>query len=249
MSRIKSVVVFCAVALAFGAAAASAQTLLQQGQDLLKSLDQGGSSRDALTTGEIGRGLKSALNVATRTVVKQLAAADGFNGDPAVHIPLPDSLKSVQSTMRRFGMADLLDDLELKLNRAAERATPKARRLFLDAVAAMTLEDVRGILGGPDDAATMYFQGKMSRPLAAEMRPIVDDTLAEVGAIAAYDKAIGEYRNLPLVPDVKADLTEHVVELGLEGIFHYVAREEAAIRKNPIKRTNAILKRVFGAAS
>ncbi len=154
MSAIKPFVVFCAGALAFGAAASSAQTLLQQGQDLLKSLDQGGTSRDALTTGEIGRGLKSALNVATRTVVKQLAAADGFNGDPAVHIPLPESLKSVQATMRRFGMAGLLDELELKLNRAAERAAPKARRLFLDAVAQMKLTDVRAILDGPDDAAT-----------------------------------------------------------------------------------------------
>ncbi len=63
----------------------------------------------------------------------------GFNGDPAVHIPLPESLKQAQATMRRFAMAGLLDKLELKLNRAAERAAPKARRLFLDAVAQMTL--------------------------------------------------------------------------------------------------------------
>ena len=80
------------------------------------------------------------------------------------------------------------------------------------------------------------------------MRPVVDDSLAEVGAVQAYDRAIGEYENLPLVPDVKADLTQHVLDAALDGLFHYVAQEEAAIRKDPAKRTTKILRRVFGAS-
>jgi hypothetical protein len=32
----------------------------------------------------------------------------------------------------------------------------------------------------------------------------------------------------------------------MAGIFHYMAEEEAAIRKNPVKRTTSILKKVFG---
>jgi len=31
----------------------------------------------------------------------------------------------------------------------------------------------------------------------------------------------------------------------LNGVFHYMAEEEAAIRKNPVKRTTEILKKVF----
>ena len=57
---------------------------------------------------------------------------------------------------------------------------------------------------------------------------------------------MGEYRKLPMVPDVKANLTEHVVAKGLDGIFHYLAQEEAAIRTNPVARTTDLLKRVFG---
>jgi hypothetical protein len=87
----------------------------------------------------------------------------------------------------------------------------------------------------------------MSKPLAAEMRPLVTESLAEVGAIQSYDALMSRYRNLPLVPDVKADLTEHVVDQGMEGIFHYLAREEAAIRQNPAKRTTELLRQVFGA--
>jgi hypothetical protein len=36
------------------------------------------------------------------------------------------------------------------------------------------------------------------------------------------------------------------VDLALAGLFHYLAREEAAIRRNPAKRTTEILARVFG---
>jgi hypothetical protein len=58
---------------------------------------------------------------------------------------------------------------------------------------------------------------------------------------------MGSYRTLPLVPDVKADLTAYVLEKGIDGIFLYLGREEAAIRKDPLKRTSAILRKVFGA--
>jgi hypothetical protein len=78
------------------------------------------------------------------------------------------------------------------------------------------------------------------------MRPIVDESLLEVGAIRSYDNVMGEYTALPFVPDAKADLTEYVIEKGMDGIFFYLAREEAEIRKNPVKRTTALLQRVFG---
>ena len=140
----------------------------------------------------------------------------------------------------------MLDDLELRLNRAAEMATPKAKELFLQSIKEMTLDDAMGIYKGPDDAATKYFQNKMSHPLAETMRPVVEDSLSQVGAVQSYDTIMEKYRSLPFVPDVKADLTHHVIDKGMDGIFHYLALEEAAIRKNPAKRTTDLLKLVFG---
>ena len=206
-----------------------------------------GETAEELTTEDIVAGLREALEVGSRKVVAQLGVRDGFNLDPDIHIPLPGILQDVQQTLGKFGLSSLADDLELRLNRAAEVATPQAEALFLDAIKVMTLDDARGILDGPDDAATQYFKGKMSEPLAARMTPIVKDSLSEVGAIAAYDTMMGRYQALPLVPDVKADLAGHVVTKGLEGIFYYVAKEEAAIRNDPARRTTEILKRVFGA--
>ena len=212
----------------------------------LKDLVPGGAT-GALSNDDIAAGLREALRVGSERVVAQLGTLDGFNLDPDIHIPLPGVLQDVQKTLSKFGMSGLADDLELRLNRGAEAAVPEAKALFADAISQMSLDDARGILEGPDDAATQYFKGKMSAPLGERMTPIVDSSLSDVGAIAAYDKMMGQYEAIPFVPDVKADLTGYVVEKGLDGIFYYVAKEEAAIRNDPAKRTTEILQKVFGA--
>ena len=231
------------VMVVFLSPSAGALDLLKEGQKFFDSLS-GGSQE--LSVGEIAGGLKDALRVGTESVVGQLGATDGFNQDPAIHIPLPDSLQTVQSALGKVGMSGMLDDLELRLNRAAETATPKAKKLFWDAISDMTLDDVNSIYEGPDDAATRYFQGKMSQPLAKEMGPVVNESLSEVGAIKSYDNVMGQYEQIPFVPDVKANISEYVVEKGMDGIFHYLAKEEAAIRNNPVKRTTELLQKVFG---
>ena len=220
--------------------------LLQEGKKLLDGTSSGTSNPTGpLSVGEIGDGLKEALRIGSERVVSQVGSNDGYNADPEIHLPLPESLKSVQSALQFAGMGGLLDDLELKLNRAAEAAAPKAKALFWQAISEMTLEDVQGIYSGPDDAATRYFQGKMTPSLAREMHPVVDTSLSDVGAIRSYEEVMGQYKSLPFVPDAKADLTDYVVEKGMEGIFFYLAREEAEIRKDPVKRTTDLLKKVF----
>jgi hypothetical protein len=215
--------------------------------DALKGLGGSSGGTGGLGQSEIAAGLREALKVGTERVVGQVGAVDGFNADPEIHIPLPGALKNVQSVLRGFGMGSLADDLELRMNRAAEAAAPEAKQLFFQAISEMTLDDVQQIYNGPDDAATRYFQGKMSPPLAERMVPIVDRTLADVGAIRTYDEMIAQYKAVPFVPDVKADMTKYVVEKAMDGLFHYVAVEEAAIRRNPAKRTTELLQRVFGA--
>jgi len=215
--------------------------LLQQGLGILTGSSSGGNAGQ----GEMGDGLKEALRMGTEAVVSQLGQTDGFYGDQTVRIPLPGQLDTVQKAIRVAGFSSLVDDLELKLNRAAEQATPKAKQLFVDAIAAMSIQDAAQIVNGPDNAATQYFRKAMGPDLAEEMKPLVDATLAEAGAVKAYDAMMGQYKSLPFMPDVRADLTQYVVDKGLDGIFHYVAQEEAAIRTNPAKRTTELLQKVF----
>jgi len=206
----------------------------------------GSTSSGSLSTDKIVAGLKEALRVGAEKVTSQLGTTDGFNADPAIHIPLPENLRTVQSTLKKVGLSSLADDVELRINRAAEEATPKAKELLWKAVNVMTLDDAKKIYDGPEDAATQYFKRVASDDLKASVGPVVDRALAEVGALTAYDNLMSKYKSMPFVPDVKADIKEHATEMTLSGIFHYLAQEEAAIRTDPAARTTDLLKQVFG---
>jgi hypothetical protein len=227
----------------------------EQGLELLKGAPSADKSTAVSNTGlptslsvdDMQKAFKQALTKGAETVVQKLSLKDGFNADPKIHIPLPSSLKTVQSTLNQFGMGRYMDDVELKINRAAEAATPQAKALFLQAIKEMSFDDVKKIYEGPQDSATQYLKSKTAPNLKAKMAPIVQNSLNEVGAINAYDKAIAQYKDLPFVPDVKTDLLNHVVEQAMEGMFYYVAQEEASIRKDPVKQSTELLKKVFGA--
>lgn len=199
-----------------------------------------------LSLDEITRGLKEALATGSTAVVSQLGQKNGFNSDPSIRIPLPKSLQKARKYASKIGMESSFDELENRLNQAAEEATPKAKALFLGAIRSMSVEDAKGILQGPDNAATEYFRGETGDNLQARMRPIVDQALSDVGAVQTFNQLLSRYNKIPLAPKVDADLTGHVVKEGSEGIFYYLAQEEKAIRENPLKRTSEILRRVFG---
>lgn len=231
--------------------AVNAASWWETGRQLLEGAT--GSSSEAtpaalngLSVEEIASGLKEALKVGTGNVVSQLGTADGFLADEKIHIPLPAQIQQAKGLLESVGMGATLVELETKLNRAAEAATPKAKALFLDAIGEMTIEDAKKIYNGEQDAATRYFQEKMSGPLGEEMRPVIADSLSQVGAVQLYDSIAGQYKTLPFVPDLKTNLTDYTIAKGMDGIFYYLAQEEAAIRQDPAKQTTALLKKLFG---
>ncbi|MGB0719809.1 MAG: DUF4197 domain-containing protein [Bdellovibrionales bacterium] len=209
----------------------------------------GQSNLSALTNADIIAGLKEALEIGTQNVVGQLGVLNGFNADPKIHIPLPSTLQKVDNVLSAVGMNTLTADLETRLNRAAEAATPKAKQYFITAIKNMTFSDAKAILQGPNDAATQYLRRAMGPQIKSDMQPVIQNALAQAGAIQAYDSVMGRYAQIPFMPDVKADLQNYVSDKALDGIFYYVAREEAAIRENPAARTTTLLQKVFAARS
>ena len=182
-------------AMMLPAPAAAQSTLLEQGEQLLEGL--GGSSGGALSIDEMAAGLKEALSEGVKRVVGQVGRDDGYNADPEIHIPLPESLETVQKSLRAVGMSGLADDVELQLNRGAERAAPEAVDVFANAITAMTWDDAERILNGRKDEATRYFRRTMTPDLTERFTPIVEESLAEVGAIRSYDEMMGQYDSLP----------------------------------------------------
>lgn len=222
----------------------AASSVWQSGSGVMTSASTPVSS---LSAAQITEGLKEALSLGSRTVTAQLGQAGGFNLDPAIRIPLPDSLQKVHTALSAVGMGGMTADLEARMNAGAEEAARQAYPLFLDAIRQMTIADARSILSGQQDAATQYLRKTMGSALEGKINPVVQSALAQTGAMKAYDGVMGQYAALPFVSNVKADLNNYVTAKAMDGIFYYVAKEEAAIRQNPAKRTTEILRTVFGA--
>ena len=209
-------------------------------------LGSASTAQGPLTTAEIDAGLREALTVGTNLVANQLGRTDGYYGDPKVRIPLPKTYRSIQTNLAKVGASGPLDDLELRMNRAAEAAVPQGKQLILAAIRDMTIEDALKILNGGDTAATDYLRAKTETRLRSAFTPPVRDALSKSGAFSAAENVASQYGVGGITSSLQADLTSHAVGLGLDGMFLYVAEEEKKIRENPLARTTALLRRVFG---
>jgi len=215
--------------------------------EVLKRADEALDHRDTsgLPDEKIIGGLKQALEFSTGKAVAITSKPNGFLNNEAIRILLPPKLQAVGKGMRMLGMGDSVDDLEIGMNRAAERSTPQAKQIFLAALKKMTFNDARHILTGGDTAATDYFNHTSSADLATAFSPIVHSSMQRIGVIQKYDEVI---QNAPggTVLANQFDLDKYVVDKTLDGLFYTLGLEEAKIRKNPAAQTTTLLKEVFG---
>jgi hypothetical protein len=202
---------------------------------------------DSLSNDEASGGLKEALTQGVSKAVASLGAMDGFFGNNAVKIPLPNSLKKIQKGMKMMGMGKQSDELVLKMNRAAEAAVPEAKALLVDSVKKMTLADAKTILTGPQDAATQYFKKTTSAQMAEKFLPIVQKATEKVQLAETYNKYAAMGSKFGVVKKEDANINQYVTQKALDGVYYMVAQEEAAIRKDPLGQASSLLKKVFGA--
>ena len=202
---------------------------------------------DALTNTDASAGLKAALEKGAGVAVDLLGKTDGFLGNGAVKIPLPDSLKKYEKLMRNLGMGKYADELVLTMNRAAEAAVPEAKKLFSDSIKKMTVQDAKGILTGGQTSGTDYFKRSTTDQLRQRFLPIVKKATAKVKLADKYNEYAQKGVQFGLVKKEQANLDDYVTQKALDGLFFMVAEEEKKIRQDPVKAGSDIIKKVFGA--
>jgi hypothetical protein len=198
------------------------------------------SNKDAVA------GLKDALVQSAGKAVGQLGAADGFLGNAKVKIPLPDSIKRVESGLRMLGMGRQADELVVSMNRAAEMAVKEATPILVDSVKKMSVQDAKGVLTGGDDAATQYFRRTTSDQLTQRFLPIVKKMTAKVQLAEQYNSLAGQAASLGLVKQEDANIDNYVTRKALDGLFLVISEQERAIRKDPVGAATGMAQKVFG---
>jgi hypothetical protein len=215
-------------------------------QDWLKDAATKLGGEKGLSEDEIVNGLKQALEIGTGNAVSAVSQTDGYFKNPEIKIPLPENVKKVEKLLRATGFGGRVDQFELSMNRAAERAAPEAKSIFWDAIKQMSFTDARQILDGPDNAATQYFQGKTTDRLQKIFKPITHQAMSEVGVTNHYQSIDDKIKTIPFAADqVSFDLDQYVTDKALNGLFLMLAEEEKKIRQDPAARVTNLLKKVF----
>ncbi|GAB3462273.1 DUF4197 domain-containing protein [Azotobacter salinestris] len=199
-----------------------------------------------LTQQDASGGLKDALSQGAQLAVRQLGQPGGFSNDPAVRIELPGRLGKIAKTMKMMGMGSQVEQLEARMNQAAEAAVPQAQTLLLDAVRRMTVADAKEILAGPQDAATRYLDRSSREQIRARFQPIVRQATDQVGLAQKYNAFAAQAASFGALDAKSANLEGYVTEQALDGLFEVIAAEEARIRENPGTAATSLAKRVFG---
>lgn len=206
----------------------------------------GGLKNNGLSNEKIVLGLKEALNIGTGNAVTGVGKMDGFFKDALIKILMPKKLQTIEKGLRMVGYGPKVDEFVLSMNRAAEKAAPQAKTIFIGAIKEMSFDDARKILTGGDTAATTFFKEKTTTRLSASFQPVISKAMNEVGATKQYKDLVGRYQMLPLAKNQSLDIDEYVTGKAIDSLFYYVGEEEKKIRKNPAARVTQILKDVFG---
>lgn len=214
-------------------------------KDLLKKVTNSNSgSGSNLSNDDIISGLKEALRVGTDSSTKKISKLDGFFGDAAIKILMPEEAKKMEKTLRSFGMGSLVDKAILSMNRAAEDAANGVGDIFWNAIKGMSITDGLKILRGGDFAATDYLKSNTTKVLTEKFRPVIDASLTKVDATKYWKDVFTAYNKFSSTP-VNTDLNAYVTEKALSGLFYNIGLQEQKIRKDPAAQVTDILKKVF----
>lgn len=223
-------------------------SLYAQGvKGLLKKVNIGSTqnqSGNGLNNDEIINGLKEALRVGADSSIKKLSHLNGFFGDVAIKIFMPEEAKKVERTLRGIGMGSMVDKAILSMNRAAEDAAGDVGDILWNAIKGMSITDGLQILRGGDFAATDYLKSVATQQLTEKFRPVIENALVKVDATKYWKDIFTNYNRFSS-EHVNPDLTAYVTEKALAGLFYNIGLQEQKIRKDPAAQVTDILKKVF----
>lgn len=210
----------------------------------LKRLGFGRSSD--LSEGKIADGLREALTVGIDRTVTLVGKQDGYFKNDKIRIKPPNSVQRFDRVLRAAGYGPQIDEFVLSMNRAAEKAAPVAKDIFVNAIAEMTINDARSILKGSDTAATEYLKEHTREDLTKAFLPHVKKAMEEYDVTAKYKAVTQQASTIPFVRGFGEDSVEkYTVGKALDGLFYMLGEEEKRIREDPAARATDLLKTVF----
>jgi hypothetical protein len=153
----------------------------------------------------------------------------------------------------------MVEDVILRINRAAEDAAKEVAPIFVNSISQMTIGDAFAILKGEDNAATQYLSNTTRTELYQLYKPKIRQSTEKdiVGGIStkeSWEALTGKWNlfassvmgRMGGFEVVNTDLDDYLTNRALDGVFLKVQDEEKKIRTNVSARITPLLEKVFG---
>jgi len=186
-----------------------------------------------------GSSIGNLLSGASDNALDKLAQPGAYFADKAVRILLPGPIQKASKLLKFAGKGDLAKDLTKSMNDVASLAAKEAKPIFRDAISGLNLKDGVGA-ATKKSGVTQYLRESSEGSLSQKIRPLVSKAMGDTGTYDQLDKlsAVPVIGKLGFSSD---NMTDHVTKKAMDGIFKYMAAEENAIRKNPLKSIGGLL--------
>ena len=213
-----------------------------------------------LSEADVISGLKEALMTGARNSADRLSAENGYYGDATIKIFLPADAKVIIDNISKIPGGDkMVQDVILRINRAAEDAAKDAAPIFVNSIKQMNVKDAFNILNGADNAATDYLRKTTYNDLYSLYKPKIQASTEKkiVGGVSTKDSWMaltGKWNSIASsfagkmtgLKTVHTDLEDYLTNKALSGMFMKVEQEELKIRKDVTARVSPLLQKVFG---
>ena len=196
-----------------------------------------------------GFGLEDAirrlLTVSSQRAFANLLQDNGFFEDELARVTLPPQLggagaPGVLAALLRTPAAQ--NQLLRLVNSAAAEAAENAAPVVYDSIRDLTITDALSIVRGGPTAATAYLEQSIGDRIVGALFPGVGNALRVLDS-GVLSQALGAATGIDF-----AGLQQDVAQKAARGIWRAIGREEAAIRADPSRVDDPVLRGVFGLA-
>ncbi|MEW9856998.1 DUF4197 domain-containing protein [Novosphingobium sp. M1R2S20] len=181
------------------------------------------------------------LEASTRNAFARLTAPEGFWDSAVARIELPVLFGKRGSVMEGILRSPAFRErLQHRLNIIAEDGARAAAPVVADTVRTIGIENAYALITGEPSAATTFLRAQMGAALVNAMIPELQDIMR-----ITSDPLVNQA--LSLLAGVDVAQAAHALALEADNaIWYEIGAEEAAIRRDPGKSGDPVLKRVFG---
>jgi Protein of unknown function (DUF4197) len=206
-----------------------------------------GQNNNQPTNSEIMYTFKEVLNSGLNALVTTLGKPNGYFGSSDHKIHINDDMRKITGLVTLLPAFNNLDSvLYLKMNQAAEQATPSIKSLIKNKIVSMSIPNPMNVLMQNDTACTFGLKAEAYSQIYNQFSIYIDQSLNSSGANQYWALVTSTYLKQPNASNVPVPLLKNVVtKQALDIVFNMLADEEKMIRHFPYSRTNKLMKKVF----